>query len=278
MEAAALLTVVQGASDVGSAVAHRLKRAGLHPVVLESPAPTATRRRMAFAGAMFTGEAVLEGLRGLRCTAQAAALLHRNEPDVVPILAAPAFEPPAQWRLDVLVDARMRKKQQPPVQIQRAALVIGIGPGFQAGVHAHAVIESNWGQRLGAVIWEGGTEDYTGTHREIEGFGRERYLYAPHAGVFHTRLDVGVPVQAGEPVGYVDQTPLAAEISGALRGLAYDGVRVEEGTKLAEIDPTADPANWSGIATRPARIADGVLQAICERWPDLECAWSERRG
>jgi xanthine dehydrogenase accessory factor len=270
MEAAALLVVIQSASDIGSAVAHRLKRAGLHPIVLETPAPTATRRRMAFAGAMFTGEVRLEGLRGVRCAAPAAALLHRNERDAVPILAVPDFEPPSQWRLDVLVDARMRKKLQPAVQIHRAALVIGIGPGFQAGVHAHAVIESNWGERLGAVIWQGGTEEYTGKHREIEGFGRERYLYAPHAGSFHTRLDVGSPVRPGDPVGFVDRTPLVAQIGGALRGLAYDGVRVTEGTKLAEIDPTADPRNWSGIATRPGRIADGVLAAIRARWPDLE--------
>ena len=65
MDRTALLPVIQSASDVGSAVAHRLKRAGLHPVVLESPAPTATRRRMAFAGAIFAGEAMLEGVRGV---------------------------------------------------------------------------------------------------------------------------------------------------------------------------------------------------------------------
>jgi xanthine dehydrogenase accessory factor len=270
MDPAALLPVIQSASDIGSAVAHRLKRAGLHPVVLESPTPTATRRRMAFAGAMFAGTATLEGVRGVRCTDAQAALALRTIADTVPILSSTTFEPPAGWTLDVLVDARMRKKQRSPKQTRLAAFVIGIGPGFSAGEQAHVVIESNWGDRLGALIRSGGTETYTGKHREIEGFGRERYLYAPQGGAFHTALDVGSPVRAGEPVGQVGDTPLLAEIDGTLRGLAYDGVTVTEGTKLAEIDPTSDPKNWSGIATRPGKIADGVLRAILERWPELQ--------
>jgi len=264
-----LLPVIQSASDIGSAVAHRLKRAGLHPVLLERPAPTATRRRMAFAGAMFAGEAELEGVRGVLCADPGAALHMRTAPDTVPILAARDFDPPPDWAVDILVDARMRKKQQPPRQMQAAALVIGIGPGFCAGEHAHAVIESNWGPHLGTVIWEGRAETYTGKHREIEGFGRERYVYAPHGGTFRTALDVGLPVRAGTPVGRVGETPLLTGIDGTLRGLAYDGVTVTEGTKLAEIDPGADPANWSGIGVRPEKIADGVLNAIRKRWPAL---------
>lgn len=270
MDASTLLPVIQSASDVGSAVAHRLKRAGLHPVLLESPAPMATRRRMSFAGAVHAGEARLEGLLGVRCTDPTQALARRRETGVIPVLISATLDPPDPWRPDVLVDARLRKKQQPPVQLQRAALVIGIGPGFQAGVHAHAVIESNWGEQLGAVLWRGTTAAYTGVHRQVEGFGRERYLYAPHGGTFRTALDVGSPVRAGEPVGRVGETPLLAEIDGTLRGLAYDGLEAAPGAKLAEIDPSSDPGNWSGIATRPARIADGVLRAIQERWPELK--------
>jgi hypothetical protein len=57
-------------------------------------------------------------------------------------------------------------------------------------------------------------------------------------------------------------------IGGVLRGLAYDGLEVGEGAKLAEIDPTGDPANCTGIAHRPARIAQGVVEAVRTRWPE----------
>ncbi|HEX7928379.1 MAG TPA: hypothetical protein VF678_12360, partial [bacterium] len=79
-------------------------------------------------------------------------------------------------------------------------------------------------------------------------------------------LDVGASVRAGQPIARIGDTPLLAEIDGAIRGLAFDGVTVAPGTKVAEIDPTSDPQFWSGIATRPAKIADGVLRAILERF------------
>ncbi|HKI99109.1 MAG TPA: hypothetical protein VKB51_11595 [bacterium] len=253
--------VIKSASDVGSAVAHRLKSAGYRPVLLESATPAATRRLMCFAGAVHAGAAELEGLTARRCADAAEALALADKPDVVPLLVGD-LDAPLPVPAGVLVDARLRKRREPPVQIGEARLVIGIGPGFQAGVHCHVVIESNWGDRLGAVITEGAGEAYTGHHRRIQGLGRERYLYAPRPGVFHTELDVLAPVRKGEALGSVDGEPLIAEASGILRGLAWSGLRVEAGTKLAEIDPGSDPANCRGIATRPARIAAGVLEAI----------------
>jgi xanthine dehydrogenase accessory factor len=258
------LMLIKSASDVGSAVAHRLKGAGYRPVLLESPTPGATRRLMCFAPAVFTGEAELEGLRARRCAGPGEAEALAGEPGLIPLLVGDLDAPPAPSALPVrvLVDARLRKRREPPVQIGAAPLVIGIGPGFQAGVHCHVVIESNWGEALGRVLSEGASEAYTGRHRVVEGLGRERYLYAPCAGTFHSELDVLSPVRAGQAVGRVDDTPLLAEAAGILRGLAYSGLRVEAGAKLAEIDPSGDPANCRGIATRPARIAAGVLEAV----------------
>jgi len=253
--------LVLSASDIGSAVAHRLKAAGYRPILLESPTPGATRRLMAFAGAVHAGEAELEGLRARRCDSAGEALALAGTSGVIPLLVGdPAAPPPLAPA--VLVDARMHKRREPPVLIRAAPLAIGIGPGFRAGVHCHVAIESNWGERLGAVISEGASEAYTGRHRLVAGLGRERYLYAPRAGTFRSDREILAPVRAGEAVGWLDDLALRAEAEGILRGLAWSGLRVEAGAKVAEIDPTGDPANCRGIATRPARIAAGVLEAI----------------
>lgn len=253
--------LIKSASDIGSAVAHRLKGAGYRPILLESPTPNATRRLMSFAGAVHDGTAELEGLVARRCADAEEALALASEPGVVPLLVVD-LDAPLPLPADVLVDARMRKRREPPVQIGEARLVIGIGPGFRAGVHCHAVIESNWGEHLGAVFSEGASEPYTGKHRRIAGLGRERYLYAPRAGTFRSELNVLAPIHEGDTVGWVDDAPLRAEAGGILRGLAWSGLAVEAGAKLAEIDPTSDPANCRGIASRPARIATGVLEAM----------------
>ena len=72
-------------------------------------------------------------------------------------------------------------------------------------------------------------------------------------------------VSLGETIATIGDEPLLAPLDGILRGLVHDGVRVEQGAKVLEVDPRGDPANVSGIGERPRRVAEGVLAAIGER-------------
>lgn len=101
-----------------------------------------------------------------------------------------------------------------------------------------------------------------GEPRAIAGHARDRYVYAPVAGTLLTSSAIGEPVAAGEVIARIDGMLLTAPLSGVVRGLTHDGVPVGVGTKVIEIDPRGDPALVRGIGERPARIADGVLQAI----------------
>ena len=53
---------MRGIGDIGSAVAHALFIEGLRVVIHDDPAPTTTRRGMAFADAVFDGRATLDGV------------------------------------------------------------------------------------------------------------------------------------------------------------------------------------------------------------------------
>ncbi|HUJ74503.1 MAG TPA: hypothetical protein VL359_06570, partial [bacterium] len=214
-------------------------------------------------------QAELEGIRAWRCTGWEEALAGRFQAGRIPLLVRDDLDDLAGTHPTVLVDARMRKRQEPPVQLHQAPLVLGIGPGFVAGMHVHAVIESNWGPALGTVLWHGQAQAYTGEHRLVQGKGRERYIYAPGSGRFRTDCTLLQAVRAGQVVGWVDEAPLRAEIGGVLRGLASAGLQVSAGAKVAEIDPTGDPSHGRGIGERPRAIARGVLQAIVEKWPEL---------
>ena len=77
-----------------------------------------------------------------------------------------------------------------------------------------------------------------------------------------TGCAIGQSVAAGAIVARIDGTTLTAPLSGVLRGLTHDGVQVATGTTVIEIDPRGNPALVRGIGKRPARIADGVVQAI----------------
>jgi len=165
-------------------------------------------------------------------------------------------------RPDVLVDARMRKHHQPETQRGFAPLVIGLGPNFIAGENVDLAIETGWGESLGQVILRGATKPLSGEPREIQGHARDRYVYAPVAGIFHTTRQIGENVQKDDKIAQIDAFHLLAPISGTLRGLTRDGIPVAPKTKVIEVDPREMGAQVYGIGERPAHIAQGVLEAI----------------
>lgn len=266
METGALILVC-GSGDVGSAVAHLLFETGYTVLIHDSALPGATRRKMAFSDAFFDGSAVLQGVWAQRADSldDLETLLAVNR--LIPVTSLPLELVLESLAPAVLVDARMKKHQQPETQIHLAPLTIGLGPNFVAGETVHLAVETSRGADLGRVIRQGGTQPLQGEPNAIEGHARDRYVYAPQAGLFRTSLQIGKRVHEGQEIARIDDTPLFAPISGTLRGLTHDGVPVRLKSKVIEIDPRLEAAQFSGIAERPARIAQGVLQAIREWQP-----------
>jgi xanthine dehydrogenase accessory factor len=102
-------------------------------------------------------------------------------------------------RPDVFVDARTQEQSRPEVQHGLAPLTIALGPDLVAGRHADVVIETSW-YSLGEVATYGRTRPFTGDPCEIAGHRRDRYLYAPVDGVFHTKARIGDTVQKGQEI------------------------------------------------------------------------------
>lgn len=254
--------LVRGANDIGSAVAHCLFTAGYSVVLHETPQPTTARRRMSFTDAIFDCRAVLDGVEAQftkRLYLLRGVLVAHQ---VIPIAIKDFHELVQTLRPQILVDARMRKHLQPESQRGLADLTIGLGPNFIAGEIVDIAIETNWGNSLGQIIEQGATNPLQGEPREIDGHTRDRYVYAPAAGTFHTTFQIGDSVRQGQEIARIDSTPLLAPITGTLRGLTRDGIPVTPNTKVIEVDPRTQHAQVSGIGERPARIAEGVLIAI----------------
>lgn len=260
-----LRILVRGSGDVGSAVAHHLFQAGYGVVIHDSTQPTTTRRKMAFADAVFDGSAILDNIESKKVDGLFLLRDMLTGHKMIPLVTEELPKTLEALHPRVLVDARMRKHSQPEPQIHLAALTIGLGPNFVAGETTHLVIETARGDSLGRIIEHGSASPLQGEPREIEGHARDRYVYAPIAGTFHTSLQIGDPVTQGQEVARVDASPLFAPVTGFLRGLTHDGVPVTHKTKVIEVDPRTHDAQVSGIAERPARIAKGVVIAI-QNW------------
>jgi xanthine dehydrogenase accessory factor len=253
---------IRGGNDIASAVAHRLFTAG-HPVaIIEAPRPLTVRRGMAYASAVYERSVTLEGVAAEHAQTVEGALALLHSRSAIPVMTAPEEEICSALQPRVIVDARLRKKARSTSRVSDAPLVIGLGPGFTAGVEAHVVIETNRGPNLGRIITEGEADAYTGEPVEIAGHTKDRYLYAPRVGIFRTPLDLGATVETGQVVGDVEGEPLSAKVGGIIRGIVKDGLLVQAGAKLVDIDPRGDPTYLSELSPKAWTIADAVLTAI----------------
>ena len=220
------MVLIEGAGDLATGVAARLWRCGFGVVMTEIDMPLTVRRTVAFSEAVYDGETSVEGVTARRAqslSAINAALAER----IIPIVVAPQAKIVADLAPWAVIDAIMAKKNLGTTRDQ-AQLVIGLGPGFSAGQTVHAVIETKRGHDLGRVIWQGPATANTGVPGKVDGIGARRVIRAPAAGTFHGLRKIGDPVRAGEEVALVGETPVAATISGILRGLLHDNVKVRE--------------------------------------------------
>ena len=160
-----------------------------------------------------------------------------------------------------MVDATIAKRNI-GTKITDAPLVIGAGTGFYAGRDVHIVVETNHSNNLGRVILEGEAESDTGTPVAIGGLTKGRVIWAPRAGIFTTDREIGNRVDAHQIVGRIEDQPLEAPVSGMLRGLLRNGVKVSKNTKLVEVDPVNGSAVCYDIRDKMRAIGGGALEAI----------------
>jgi xanthine dehydrogenase accessory factor len=229
----------------------------MYVVITEQDEPRAVRRTVAFSTAVSEGEITIEGVRGVLCTH-----IPPEQPGYIPLLVDAAALCAAVWLPDAIVDARMLKQPQSPLQPQPRPWLTGLGPGFTAGVDCDAVVETNRGHDLGRVIWHGQAAANTGVPGDIQGYREERLLRAPADGRLSSSYIIGDPVEAGQAVAAVGEVPLVASISGVLRGLIQPGLSVKRGEKVGDIDPRGVREYCFTVSDKSNAVAGGALEAV----------------
>jgi xanthine dehydrogenase accessory factor len=217
---------------------------------------------MAFVDALYDGTAELEGLLAKRARGLCDLPYMLRCQQAVPVVDKPLKELVARVLPQVVVDARMRKHEQPETLRGLAPLTIGLGPNFEAGGNVDLAVETAWGDDLGSVVRVGWTRALSGEPKSIAGYARDRYVYAPATGMFATRRNIGDSVIKGEEVARIGETIIYAPIAGNLRGITHDGAPVKRGTKIVEVDPRGSLSATRGLDERPRRIAEGVVKAL----------------
>jgi xanthine dehydrogenase accessory factor len=255
-----MLVIIKGAGDLASGIALRLRHARFDVAMTEISRPLAVRRTVCFSQAVYEGSARVEDV---------TAALVKDEAEMrdclaggrIAVLVDPEASIVERAAPDVLVDAIMAKRNL-GTAITDAPVVIGVGPGFTAGIDCRAVIETMRGHSLGRVIIGGSALPNTGVPGDIGGHTVERLLRSPAEGIFEGRAEIGDSVKKGDMVAVVKGVPIRAEIDGVLRGLLRSGISVSKGMKAGDIDPRCEVSHCFTVSDKALAIAGGVLEAI----------------
>src|SRR5208337_2217470 len=166
-------------------------------VMTEQPEPTVIRRTVSFAEAVCQDSQTVEGaVAELSGREGVAGVLARGR---IAVVVDPQSEIRKSFAPDVVVDAILAKKNLGTTR-GFAPVVIGLGPGFTAGLDVHAVIETMRGHELGRILYEGSAQPDTGVPGEILGRTNERVLKAPGPGKVLLLKQIGDLVRKGETV------------------------------------------------------------------------------
>ncbi len=257
--------IIKGAGDLATGVAHRLHQAGFRQIMTELPQPLTVRRSVAFSSAVYEGTFRVEGVGARLCATleEAGQVMESGE---IAVVIDPESNIVRKLQPGVLVDAVMAKTA-PTSRIDDASVVIGLGPGFEAGREVHAVVETKRGHDLGKVYYRGTAAQNTGVPGEVSGVSTERLLRAPAAGRFKALVNLGDLVETGQVVAEVNGVPVVAGTGGLVRGLLYSGLEVPRGMKIGDIDPRGKEVDFRTISDKARAVGGGVLEAVLRFLP-----------
>ena len=259
------LVIVRGGGDLATGTIYKLRKCGFPVLVLEIASPSAIRRNVAFCEAVYQGSQQVEDMTCYLAgtVEEARRLVEQNQ---LALLVDPAGDAIRQLKPLAVVDAILAKRNL-GTHRGMAPITVALGPGFTAGVDVDAVVETQRGHNLGRVLWQGAAAPNTGVPGIIAGYGRERVIHSPAAGVLRNVCKITDTVRRDQVIAVVEtpagEVPVKATLAGLLRGLIRDGYPVTEGFKIADIDPRAEEyQNCFTISDKARCIAGGVVEAV----------------
>ena len=260
-----LVIAIKGAGEMATGIACRLFQANLkHIFMMDIQNPMAVRRQVSFCEAVYDEQIMVEGVKAKKCS-DIKDISSAWQTHCIPIIVDPDWNAIKAIHPHVVIDAIIAKKNL-GTHRSEAPLVIGLGPGFEAGKDVHMVIETNRGHNLGRVMLKGCPEPNTGVPGNIDGHTSERVLRAPCPGVFTSSLPIGTLVKKNDVIGKVDDQEVISRIDGVLRGRIRNHTRVTDQLKIGDIDPRGNPVYCTTISEKARAIGGSVLEAILRHY------------
>ena len=255
------MIIVRGGGDIATGTIYRLYQCGYKVLILETDAPTAIRRKVAFCEAVYDGVSCVENVTCRRVSdlTECRSAWENHE---IPLMVDKKAEMIKLLHPEAVIDGILAKKNL-GTNRGMAPLTIALGPGFCAGKDVDYVIETMRGHRLGRILDAGYAIPNTGIPGIIGGYGAERVIHAPASGEIRVLAQIGDLVEKDQVLAMIGGTEVRASLTGVLRGIIRDGFPVYEGLKIADIDPRKEQReNCDTISDKARCIAGSVLEVL----------------
>ncbi len=252
--------LIKGAGDLATGIASRLYGAGHRILMTEIPEPLTVRRTVALSRAVYEGSARVEEMTGVLAEDRHSAEKIMDDGDVA-VMVDPGAGCREWFHPDVIVDAIIAKRNT-GTRITDAPFVIGVGPGFTAGIDCNCAVETKRGHTLGNIIWKGSAIPNTGVPGNVGGYTVERLIRASGDGKIEPKVQIGDCVEKGQIVAVTGGNPVYARMAGIVRGMLQEGASVKTGLKIGDIDARAEISHCHTISDKARAIGGGVLEAV----------------
>ncbi len=254
------IVAIRGGGEVGTAIAHKLRRSGFKVFIIENEYPFSIRRTVSYAQAVFDNEMVVQGIKGIKVE-DVAGILQAWKNKQIPIIVDSECDILKEIPVDILVDAIMAKRNL-GTHRDMAAITIALGSGFEAVKDVDIVIETKLGHDHGRLIFEGSAEPETNMPGESDGFEYNKVQNSPAEGIAKTFAEIGDQVSKGQKLAEVAGHTIRAQQHGMLRGIIKNGSKIWKDQKILEIDPDVTEEQCYRLSQRSRDVAGGVLEAI----------------
>lgn len=252
--------IIRGGGDLASGIAYKLYKLGYKIIILEINQPLTVRRAVAFSEAVYEGENIVQGVKGVLAKDKEDIYANWNMGNI-PVYIDSEGKIIEDIKPLAVIDAILAKKNL-GTNKSMAPITIGVGPGFKAGEDVDLVIESNRGPDLGKIIHHGKAEKNTGIPGEVMGYKEERVFRAPCNGIVKNFYKIGDMIEKENPVCQIGDDKVIAPFKGILRGMIREGLYVNKGLKIGDIDPRCIKEHAFTISDKAKVIGDGVLEGI----------------
>lgn len=267
--------VVLGVGEIASAVAHRLFLARFRVLMTENNPSLELDRHNSFSRGLVEGFCEVEGVSA-RCAVVTEAV-SLAEMDVLPLLGVDARSAVEVLGPEIVVDARTGPVRQ-TLRLSDASRIIGVTPRCVVGEECHFAVESARGINLGRIVLNrfgqvAPTENEASGEEEPGSGGDDSgpvfSIRAGSGGIFHPSAPLGSQVACADPVGEISGDPVTAPVAGIVKGILRDGMEVEAGTLLAEVDSRGLEDCCYNISEQGRAVSGAVLEIAVARAVEL---------